>query len=323
MEGLLTIRAVVFEHEKVASTSATSKSQGLTAWFTGLGQGQPLVSVNLTVYKITRIGVLAQRAGSSRVEVVWNPVIYFEKFLDYMFCRYHEGVPGKPWEHTYCTRLASTRAGYCRLHSSSVKALYELCAQGYDRACNAIAPLSEKFTVYALDYGGSKLKIGLTQSWRLMWRVAEQPHVAAAKIYEEGILEARSMEKKLGRQRTATEGPAARLLERLHSSARLASKLLTKAEEVASRLATMLSSLGLNGSYNAISILPLKLTPRDFISVRQVGLEALEGKKVKIVDYWAGIIVIEDDEGSLYAISKGELLHRAIKGIVRENSGTT
>lgn len=316
VEGLLAIRAIVFEYEQVASASASSRAQGLAAWFAGLGQ-QPVVNVDLAVYRITRIGVIAQRAGNSRVEVVWDPVIRFEELLDYMFCRHHEGVPGKPWEHEYCTRLASTRSGYCRLHSSSVKALYELCAQGYDRACSAIASSPEKFAVYALDYGGSRLKIGLTQSWRLMWRIAEQPHVSAAGIYEEGILGARNLEKKLGRQRVATEGSAVRLVERLRLSAQLASRLPAEAGRAASRLAAMLSGLGLNGSYSALSVMPLRYSPRDFTSIRQVGLEALEGRKVRIVDYWAGIVVIEDAEGSPYAIHKSELLHRAARGVIR------
>ncbi|KSW12204.1 hypothetical protein CF15_05435 [Pyrodictium occultum] len=204
------IRAVIFEHERLGSYRAEARGAGLDSW---LGGGRR-VEVVLEVLRITRPGLLVQEPPSRSVEPVWEPLLRI-MHIGVTLCRFHEGPRGEPAKHRYCVNPAETRDGYCRLHRGSWKALYERCAQGIDSACIEAQRLNpgEKYSVYVLDYGGARAKVGLTQSWRLLWRIAEQPHVAAAMVYTGGLLDARETEKKLGRSRLGTEGAGARLGE--------------------------------------------------------------------------------------------------------------
>ncbi len=313
--GNLVVRAVVFEPREAGEAEAGAQGAGLERWLGGTGAS---VSVRLRVLRVSRLGLLVQRPPEQRVSVAWSPVLHLKRVLGATLCRYHEGPEGRPWEHLYCTRLATTRDGYCSLHARSGKALYERCAQGVDAACREADRLlgPREYVVYALDYGAQRLKIGLTQAWRLLWRLAEQPHVSAAVVAtRRSLVEARGLEKSLGRHRGATEGAGARLRERLRLSVSAAER--TGAEARARRLAALLAGLGLRGSYEAYSVEPL-LGYQWLLSTPGVeDATVLEGRRLRVLDYWGGLVLVEDTgTGERLAVPKHLLLHRVLAGDV-------
>ncbi len=310
-----TVRAVVADYEELGAYEASAAGGGLTAF---LGGGSGRVKVHLKVLRLARVALLVQPLPGNSVELVWEPTLAFSSF-DGMLCRYHEGPRGEPWRHWYCSRMAVTRDGYCSVHRNSWKALYERCAQGIDSACIEASRLvgGEKFSVYVLSYGGSRVKVGLTQDWRLLWRIAEQPHVVAARVFTGGLLESRELERRLGRHRLATEGLHVRVEERL----KLAISTLERAlaggkgfEGLARSIAAALASLGLEGEYEAYTILPKSLGW--LLRVRQTrSLEELKGKRLKVVDYWAGRLLVEVEGGEKLAVPKHILQHYMLKGV--------
>jgi len=307
------VRAVVAEYGEVGVYEAVSAGGGLAAF---LGS-QSRVRVRLHVLRVERLGLLVQHPPSNSVRVYWEATLAFDS-SDGTLCRYHEGPRGEPWRHWYCSRPAVTRDGYCSLHRNSWKALYERCAQGVDAACIQAARMvsGEKFSVYILYYGGSRVKVGLTQDWRLLWRIAEQPHVAAARIYTGDLLTAREMERRLGRHRLATEGAKVRVQQRLRDSIAVLGRLVETGEyaRAAQALASALSLLGLEGEYEAYTILPRSvewlLTARHADSI-----ERLRGRSVRVLDYWAGLLYV-DAGGERLAASKHLLQHLLLKGSI-------
>ncbi len=299
----IVLRAVVFDTELVSKASASSS--GLEEWLGKRGG----VSVKLRVERVRRLGLLVQNPPETFAKVVWEPRIRINSVSEQRYCRYHEGF-GESVE--YCIRPASARGGYCREHARSWKALYELCSQGVDSACEEAARSApqEDFAVYALDYGGG-LKVGLTQLWRLPYRVAEQPHVSAALVAKGTLAEMRNLEKALGRKRAATEGMGIRVAERMRVSASLLEH--AGAQRAASRLASLLAGLGLEGEYEAITLLPRRLEPRRFASAEPIPLRSLEGRELKLLDYWSGELAFEDTRsGELLFARKQGVLHVAL-----------
>lgn len=311
---MIVVRAVMTELEEESTSRAESHGSGLDVWL-GKGRGGE-VSVELHVLRVKRIGLLVQRLPEEHVKTAWEPVLRVEKIGE-PICRFHEGPWGEPEKHRYCTRRALTRDGYCELHKRSWRALYEKCAQGVDSACASVAPLLQgyEFTVYVLDYGGSIVKAGLTQSWRLLWRISEQPHIAAAAIFHGELLDARELEKKLGKSPLATEGAAARINKRIETSVNTLRRLLNNPEKIATRLASLLQRLGLKGDYSAYTVLPRSRDPSWVIRFRVLQLEELLGKNIRILDYWAGYLLIETsrDKGILH---KSDLQHIALRGAI-------
>ena len=315
LEGTIVLRAVTLEEpETLAEASGRAASPGLDAW---LGSSST-VEVRLRVIRPSRIGLLVQRLPEERPRLLQLPALLRLDSGPLMrVCRFHEGPQGRPWEHRYCTRRAVTRDGYCSLHASSWKALYERCAQGGNSACaraEKLMPPTGGFTVYALDYGGQKLKIGMTQSWRLLSRIAEQPHAAAAAVAEyERLTEARSAEKRLGSLRHATEGAGSRLVERLVSAARLVSG--SEPSRLASRLAGLLAGLGLRGAYQGYTVLPSERSPAEMAALPILG-EARAPMAMLLEDYWAGLLLARLGSDRVL-VPKNALLHLAWRGSLR------
>lgn len=304
------IRAALLRLREEAVAEECAAGRGLDAW---LGGSSGETCVRLHVLRATELGLLVQHPPSETVEQLWSPVLRFQG-LGALLCRYHEGPRGEPWRHRYCTRPARTRQGYCLAHSRSGKALYELCAQGVDRVCAEAERLlrGETFTVYMLDYGGSRAKAGLTQDWRLLWRIAEQPHVSAA-VVAKGLplTEARRLEKRLGRAAAATEGAHARLEERLRSSTGLAPRL--SPAERARRLASLLATNGLRGRFEAYTVEPRGGYAWPITAPRREP-RLLAGRRLRLRDYWGGLLLLEDvEKGENLAVWKRSLVHRLLE----------
>lgn len=295
-------RAVVFELGEVGGFEAAS-SGGLF--------GESRVVVRLSVQRVVKLGILLQQPLSQIAEVVWEPTVKIERYSG-LLCRFHEEVDEKP---AYCLKPAVTRDGYCREHAGSWKALYERCAQGVDEACSRVAgSVAGEFAVYALDYGGFKLKVGLTQLWRLAWRIAEQPHVAAVLVASGSLAEMRALERELGRRQAATEGAGVKLGERVRRAVKVLSA--SRFEALALRLASLLLELGLEGEFHAVTILP-RSGLKPFAEAEARGLDGLVGRELQLIDYWAGLMVFEDREGERCFVDKRTLLHKALDAEIR------
>ena len=311
---LFVVRAIMTELEEDGVYRVEGGSSGLDAWLGGPHSER--VIVKLHIMKLRRLGLLVQNLPEERVRVTWEPLLRIEHIGEAM-CRFHEGPWGRPEEHRYCTRRAVTREGYCELHRRSWRALYEKCAQGFDSACLSVAPLLRgyEFIVYVLDYGGSVAKAGLTQGWRLLWRIGEQPHVAAAAVFRGELLAARELEKKLGKSPVATEGAAARLSRRLETAIATLSRSLKSPERIALRLASMLQRLGFSGEFEAYTVLPRSSIPHWVLEYQHVPLSDLVGKNIFVRDYWAGFLLVETGDTRL-VVHKSDVQHLALGGII-------
>ncbi|MET1128351.1 MAG: hypothetical protein ABWW70_03440 [Thermoproteota archaeon] len=304
------MRAAVFTYREEARASA-SLAGGLARW---LAAEPSAVSVEYTVYRVVEPGLLVQRLPDPEASAWWRPKLRLIRVGERL-CSYREGVWTGTGTVRYCTLRASGLQGYCKVHENSPKALYELCAQGVDAACKKAEELvgDETFSVYILDYGGQKLKVGLTQSWRLLWRVAEQPHVAAAEIFQGRLTEARNLERRLGRGKVATEGAGIRIRERLNLSVARLREYSGAVERAAYRLAELAARLGLRGTLRSFTVLPR--TGLDWVtSVRLArSLDELLGLNLELVDYWGGLLLFRVDSDGVVAVRKDELLHREIE----------
>lgn len=295
--NVLVVRAVVFELEGVGEFRGSS-SEDLF--------GERRVWVHLRVGRIAKLGLLVQRPPEQLTEAVWEPTIVIEG-IGAPLCRFHEDSSGEP---LYCPRGAVTRDGYCEEHARSWRALYERCAQGDERACAEVASTAgEMFAVYALDYGGPRLKVGLTQLRRFAWRVAEQPHAAAALVATGPLAEMRDLERELGGRRTATEGAGVRMEERLKCAVDALSRF--GFEALAARLASLLAELGLRGEFHAVAVLP-RYEPGSYARAHMSGSGSLVGRGLRLADYWAGLLAFESSSGERLFVGKQKLLHRAL-----------
>ena len=270
--------------------------------------GEVRIRVHLRATRVGKLGLFLQKLPGSLAGPAWEPVLEIRKAGGATLCRFHEEAAGG---EAYCTRPAREPGGYCREHAASWRALYEMCAQGDDDACARVSGATgEEFAVYALDYGRGRLKVGLTQLRRLAWRVAEQPHISAALVASGTLPRMRELERELGRRLGATEGAGARLSERLYSSAAALEALSTP--EAARRLASMLAGLGLEGAFEALAVRPRLLSPREFLGERS-RVEELVGRRLKLLDYWAGVLAFEDvGSGGRLTLDKWDLLHRPV-----------
>jgi len=219
------------------------------------------------------------------------------------YCRWHNGPLAErddPLTRLYCPEPAPQ--GYCRRHRRSLRALYEECmSRSGLRSLEACRALDERerleYTVYLLVAGGS-VKVGVTRSWRLLDRLAEQPHdVATPLAVVEGAYRARKLEMEAARRGIASERPSRRVKgKRLHPAA--AAALLEAAALRAARL------LGLEWEGRLLRVKPPDPLPPE------APPERLEGSPLKPLTYWGGLLIL-DANGGQAALHTRSLLHRA------------
>ncbi|MET1101435.1 MAG: hypothetical protein ABWW69_03010 [Pyrodictiaceae archaeon] len=307
------IRAIVFEYKVEDQAYYETRPIGLSAW---LGGSSSKTSVEHSLLKLTRVGLLIQYPPERKVVIKQEPELVING-IGHQLCRYHEGPAGIPEHQLYCITPSATPLGFCKEHSKSVLALFEKCAAGSLEACRLVDVVwrSEEYIVYVLDYGSSKAKVGLTRSWRFYWRIAEQPHVAAAiaSRIKGNLVEARSIEKELASRRHATEGAGVKMDERLEEAVSVLTTSGNGARPLAARIAEKLSLLGLEGLFKAITILPRE-DPRTFLS-RRLRPEDLRGRRLRLVDYWSGLLLLEDMRTrERIVLDKKHVLHRVLYG---------
>lgn len=176
--------------------------------------------------------------GDVRLEIAPRPWIEM--------CRWHSGPLDRrdnPLTRIYCTTPAQ---GFCRQHRRSERALYDECFGSHgDRglwACKALdAAVQAEYAVYlAAFYSPSApVKVGVTRRFRILERLAEQPHIAATTVavldsaYRARILEIEISRRGIARQ-TTRKTRVARYLRRMEPLI-----ALRRAAEEASSLASV------------------------------------------------------------------------------------
>lgn len=253
-------------------------------------------------YTVSLVGLLLQDPPSADVYLYGGAFTLPEEGFE-AYCRWHNGPLAErddPEKRLYCPELAPQ--GYCRRHKRSLRALYEECmSRSGRRSLEACRTLDERekleYTVYLMVAGGP-VKVGVTRSWRLLDRLAEQPHDAATPLaVVEGAYAARRLELEAARRGLARERPSRRVrAKRLPPG--LAAALLEAAAERASR------ELGVEWSGEILRVKPPDLLPQE------VRPERLRGAALRPRGYWGGLLVVEH-RGGLAALNTRDLMHRA------------
>jgi len=225
------------------------------------------------------------------------------------YCKWHSGPldsRDKPWERIYCNVRAE---GYCRQHRRSDRYLYDMCMglKG-KRALEACRILDKRvrteYALYLLDSGGSKPKVGVTRTFRLYERIAEQNHVVATllAVYERAE-EARRAEMKISELGFATEHQRGRRskLGRGHAALRLA--------ETAEKVSKFLGHEWSGMLFTIVHEEPLP---------KRVDLNKAIGEEFYPVGYWGGLILVRGREG-VYSLEERPMLHRLAVEIPTED----
>ncbi len=267
-------------------------------------------AVEVSIYRSTLAGLLVQEPGSDTLYYVGegDRVVFRRSYEE--LCHWHNGPldkPDDPLKRKYCVKPAYTQLGYCREHSDSLRAHYSRClstagAQGRSSCLLIDKRVKTSYSIYLASYRHG-LKVGVTRTWRLHNRLAEQPHAAATELARtNSIAEARSLEEEIGRMPGFTERPHKRgLAEALEADiAAEAERIRAAAERIARRL-------GLRWEGDVFSVRPRGDLIPYYRRARIVDPFAA-AQAAEIIDYWGGHLLVY--MGNEYRLVKTKpLLH--------------
>ncbi len=216
------------------------------------------------------------------------------------YCRWHNGPLDRrdsPWERLYCTVEARD---YCRYHRRSARSLYELCLslrgpQALEACKRVDDEISGEYSLY-LSYTGKGVKVGVTRSFRLLDRLAEQPHSLATRLaVYDSLYRARRAEIAVARGGIAGE-TGVRKPRRPDPGA--AAPALSYAAERASKL------LGVEWEGELFRVKP----PDGLLASPLVSPSSSLGI-LEPVAYWGGLLQLSSRRG-LIVLRVKDLLHR-------------
>ncbi len=236
------------------------------------------------------------------------------------YCHWHNGPldkPDNPLRREYCLSTAFTRHGYCRVHADTLRAMYTRCL-GSSRLeeIGSCRRVDEKlrgvsYSVYLLSYRHG-LKVGVTRTWRLLQRLAEQPHVVATELLRtRSIVEAREKEIVFGRMQGLTERPHKRSIKDVLTAdaAAEASRVRRTAEAISERY-------GFDWGGGLVRVLP----PEDYVAsysrAAEASLDDVMGRRLELIDYWGGSLLLYTGSSYILLPAK-ELMHRDSVGVRR------
>ena len=287
------------------------KQAGLDSFFNKKSEPPELLR-----YKIILNGIIIQETGTTLLHIASiNDKIILSKSLN-EYCHWHDGPLDKrdnPLERTYCIKPIISELGFCREHLHSDRAIYIRCfgTAGLESLRNCVI-LDKKYdekieySVYLLSYGQESIKVGTTRSFRIFERIAEQPHVVATILAKtRNAYEARDIEIRAGKLPWLTERPR-RSLKTVISKP--LSPSLYRLKNLREKT---VYALGINDSNPMF----FQVLPVDDISyylkAREAHLEDLEGKKLEILGFWGGYLLLSDiSMNNYYILRAKEILHK-------------
>ncbi len=296
----------------------TLASTGLDA-FLGLSSGLEEV---IEEYKTVFHGVIVQDPVSEELELIkpGEKIVFKKCFYDY--CRWHNGSlieRDNPLLRTYCLKKPYSGLGYCREHHNSIRAIYSQCFTSSGlKSLNSCRILDNRlgdivsYSIYILDYGHG-LKVGSTRSWRLYDRVAEQPHVVAIEFVRyKSAFQTRDLELRIGGEEGFTERPKKRSLRDIVACPPRASykRLYDAVKKLSRRLGIELSEP------RFFRILP-GTDIAWYARAREVDASSIYGKRLELIDYWAGYLLLSEGDTGYIIVKTRELLHCDSLGVVK------
>ena len=286
--------------KRVEKKGVTRISSGGILEFTSVA----VQKANVHIYTSRLEGLILQEPGQ---EKVWfypagSPIRL--ELGGSGYCRWHTApldTPDDPRERRYCTRHAVSKLGYCRSHLDSIRAMYDMClgsggvqSLSFCHKLEMMAP-SVKMSVYLTALEAGKYKVGVTRDWRLLDRLSEQPHLAAAQL-KTGLTpsQARTIELNLSTKYRFTQ---------LSRRDNLHHYLSYQWKNVIPGLTTMIKQLTGSHPDQIYRIEPED--PNRWLKARRLR----EPGVYRPVSYWAGIILLEDDTGDYHMIEARKLAH--------------
>ncbi len=267
-------------------------------------------SRRIDLYRVTLEGLIVQDPSMLDVRLYKGPVrVAPGPWREY--CRWHSGPldeRDKPWERIYCNVPVKGGPGFCRQHRRSERALYDACAslrgdEGLE-ACRLLdRAVKAEYAVYLLDYGGVKPKAGMTRAWRVVERVAEQPHAAATilAVYDSAY-QARRAEVMLSKLGLASEhGPRGRKRWEPPKPPGPAVQRLERAAEEAAR------ALGVEWNGRIFRVNP----PWQHGSwPAYIEPDRLAGLELEPKGFWGGLLAMQAHNGRLVGVDERKLAHK-------------
>ncbi|AFZ70556.1 hypothetical protein Calag_0815 [Caldisphaera lagunensis DSM 15908] len=215
------------------------------------------------------------------------------------FCEWHNGPLDEvddPTKRFYCPISSE---GFCSKHKRSDRAIYSLClSYRGEKALEACKTIDKKITkgeyiVYLIDYGGQLPKVGTTRKFRLLERIAEQPHIIATQLYlTDSLYKARLMEMNISKSGLANELWRHRWIstENLYNS-------IIKIKDMADKI---LKKFDIKEEIKLFRIRQPKI---NFIQ------GDLSNKELKLNGAWGGYLILSDMKYN-YIYSESQLLHK-------------
>jgi len=270
--------------ETVKATTTT----GLEAFL-----GEPGGTVDLEIYDIVFEGLVVQDPGEGGVYLVESGGRVRLTVSGRAYCRWHTGSLDRRdnvLERRYCNVTADTKGGYCLKHSRTYRALYDRCVgTGGEYALEACRKVEEKIKIpmglYLVDRGLEKYKTGVSRSWRLEDRIAEQPHVVASILARGlGLVESRELEMKLSQHHN---------IQQLTKRTDPKSVLEHDPGKRLPLLYGVVKSLGLTVKPEFLTVRPRF----EELWVRAPVLKEPPEGVFRLVDYWGGYLLLEGGGG--------------------------
>lgn len=267
-------------------------------------------------YRVKFKGIIVQEEGGSELHVIGSgdKIVLVGGGKNY--CRWHSGdiaEQDNPLRREYCRREAVTALGYCNEHRDSLRAIYSKCfeSSGVESLRNCWI-LDEKtrgkieYALYLLAYSSTGIKVGATRYWRILNRIAEQPHVLATVLYKsDSAVKTRELEMRIGRLEGFTEIPHRSLREAIATPI---STTIYKIVRQRDKIERVLRIRVLN---HEIFRIDPGVDPAIYVKAQETRLENLSDKVLEVIDYYTGYLLLSDTTTNTYYILKtGRILHK-------------
>ncbi len=223
------------------------------------------------------------------------------------YCEWHDGPldePDDPRRRLYCPVTVRGDREYCSKHSRSERALYMFCLQYHSEraleACREVDKMIKgEYAVYMLDYGGDRPKVGTTRSFRLIERIAEQPHIVATTVaVVDSVYRARRLEMDISKSGVAAESRRYRWPG--------SQDYYFAALRLSISVKKVISLTGFSWDERLFAVAPAQELRPHIIETSEVPLS----QALRPLSAWGGFLVFDYGRGQAGALRVSELLHR-------------